>query len=127
MLKAFIDWFMLEMASTIVYTTGSSFGKTAAEASSVANIDVNHTSCIRDEAAGELHASTRAAPFCPAATQRPRAAPDTATMAIANSSQPARPPLTTVRWPGRDWSNSFPTDASKVSYDTSTVPGAKQR
>ena len=52
MLKAVVDWFALERASSIVYTTASSFGKTAAEASSVINIDLNHTKCLAHAAAG---------------------------------------------------------------------------
>ena len=41
MIKAVVDWFALEGAASIIYTTGSSFGKTAAESSSVINIDLN--------------------------------------------------------------------------------------
>lgn len=51
-LKAFVDWFSLHRASMIVYTYGSSFGKTAAEASDAPNLDVNHTSCLAAEADG---------------------------------------------------------------------------
>jgi len=51
-LKAVVDWFALEAATSIIYTTGSSFGKTAAESSSVINIDLNHTKCNDHFAAG---------------------------------------------------------------------------
>lgn len=40
-LKAVVDWFALQGASSILYTTQSSFGKTAAESSSVINLDLN--------------------------------------------------------------------------------------
>ena len=51
-LKAFADWFALRYASVLVWTYGSSFGKTAAEASDAPNLDVNHTRCLEDEATG---------------------------------------------------------------------------
>ncbi|KAL1521746.1 hypothetical protein AB1Y20_021401 [Prymnesium parvum] len=51
-LKAVVDWFALEASTSIIYTTGSSFGKTAAESSSVVNIDLNHTKCRAHAAAG---------------------------------------------------------------------------
>jgi len=51
-LKAFADWFALRHASLLVWTYGSSFGKTAAAASGAPNIDVNHTRCAEDEATG---------------------------------------------------------------------------
>ena len=51
-LKAFVDWFSLHRASMIVYTYGSSFGKTAAEGSDSPNVDVNQTRCANDEARG---------------------------------------------------------------------------
>ena len=51
-IKAFVDWFALQRASLIVYTFGSSFGKTAAEGSESPNIDVNQTRCAADEARG---------------------------------------------------------------------------
>jgi len=51
-LKAFVDWFSVEASTAIIYTTGSSFGKTAAEASAVINIDLNHTKCNAHAEAG---------------------------------------------------------------------------
>lgn len=48
-LKAIVDWFMLQRASRLVYTYQSSFGKTAAEASDAPNLDVNQTRCIAAE------------------------------------------------------------------------------
>ena len=43
--KAFVDWFAIQDAGFIVYTTGSSFGKTAAEASAAPNVDVGLLRC----------------------------------------------------------------------------------
>ena len=57
MLKAFADWFVLRYASLLVWTYGSSFSKTAAEASPMPNLDVNHTRCIEDEASGSFGGS----------------------------------------------------------------------
>ena len=47
--KAFVDWFAIQGAGFIVYTTGSSFGKTAAEASAAPNVDVGHARCTLAE------------------------------------------------------------------------------
>tara|TARA_B110001452_G_scaffold177498_1_gene148894 strand:+ start:58 stop:1458 length:1401 start_codon:yes stop_codon:yes gene_type:complete len=51
-IKAFADWFALRYASLLVWTYGSSFSKTAAEASGMPNIDVNSSRCVEDEATG---------------------------------------------------------------------------
>jgi len=60
-IKAFVDWFALERAKLLVYTFGSSFGKTAAEASDSPNIDVNQTRCKADEeTGGSAHAAASA-------------------------------------------------------------------
>ena len=51
-LKTFVDWFALESSTSLLFTYGSSFGKSAAEASDAPSMEVNHTRCTQDETAG---------------------------------------------------------------------------
>lgn len=61
-LKAIVDWFALRSATRIVYTYQSSFGKTAAEASSAPNLDVNHSRCVLADARWGAAVGAAAAP-----------------------------------------------------------------